>query len=468
MDFRPTAWQKENYPHAFGEQVTGRILRILAKSVLAFLFELGALVLGYYAYLAWIGASVTGSSMSDILLPVSLIMMFGLNVAVVSRWHGGEPDETAAATDNSPTVGATKKEQALKFLKVLGNLSSNQLAVLLEIDVRNLSKFINPFIQTGIIAAKKEGKTYIYSLKNPHNLLLTHNRHTPQEETEYAGVTLPKWNIQLPSEGNVLGRVALDDWKLGDFVYLPLKKYAQKGVLVSGSSGSGKTIAAKVIVEELLQEQIPVLVFDYTKQWERLFEKNSDPEMLERYRLFGMKKSPKAFQGRVIEQLSEVSEVMRNECLILDLSSVSESDERVGRVAKVLDEVLQYFQTQEDSQDLRLLLVIEEAHLWTSKEVPKEASNFLDRVVRLLRKKGVGVMLVSHKISDFDPAMRSSMNINIFFRTKYEGDLDSIGRTVGSDFSKIIPSLSVGYSVFHSADLGSPFVMAWRPLYSQT
>ena len=236
-------------------------------------------MVGYYAYLIWTGVSVTGSPFSDILLPVSLIMMFGLNVAVVSRWHGREADETAAATDNSPTVGATKKEQALKFLKVLGSLSSNQLAALLEIDVRNLSKFINPFIQTGIIAAKKEGKTYIYSLKNPHNLLLTHNRHTPQEETEYAShVTLPKWNIQLPSEGNVLGRVALDDWKLGDFVYLPLRKYAQKGILVSGASGSGKTIAAKVIVEELLQEHVPVLIFDYTKQWERLFERNSESE----------------------------------------------------------------------------------------------------------------------------------------------------------------------------------------------
>jgi len=40
--------------------------------------------------------------------------------------------------------------------------------------------------------------------------------------------------------------------------------------LVSGASGSGKTIAAKVIVEELLQEHVPVVVFDYTKQWERL------------------------------------------------------------------------------------------------------------------------------------------------------------------------------------------------------
>ncbi len=308
--------------------MTSRILRILTKSVFVFVFEVGALVLGYYAYLAWNGVSVTGSILSDILFPVSLVMMFGLNVAVVSRWGGKEIDETPVNSDISSTAGATKKEQALKFLKVLGSLSSNQLATLLEIDVRNLSKFINPFIQTGIITAQKAGKTYIYSLKNVHNLPLTHNRHTPQEETEYASqITLPKWNIQLPSEGNVLGRVALDDWKLGDFVYLPLRRHAQKGILVSGASGSGKTIAAKVIVEELLQEQVPVLIFDYTKQWERLFQKNSDQAMLEKYRLFGMR-SPRAFKGRVLTELPEISETLRTgEGTVIDLSSVSESDD---------------------------------------------------------------------------------------------------------------------------------------------
>jgi KaiC/GvpD/RAD55 family RecA-like ATPase len=448
--------------------VNRAIFRILAKSVLAFVFEVGALVLGYYAYLSLKGISVTGSPISDFLLPVSLAMMFGLNIAVVSRWPSKETAETTANPDTSVIAGTTKKEQALKFLKVLGSLSSNQLASLLEIDVRNLSKFINPFIQTGIIAAKKEGKTYIYSLKNPHTFTLTHNRHTPQEETEYAGqVILPKWTVKLPSEGNVLGRLALDDWKPGDFVYLPLKKYVQKGILVSGSSGSGKTIAAKVFVEEILQDRVPALVFDYTKQWERLFQKNTDQNMLEKYRLFGMRGS-KAFKGAVVNELPEISKIVgSDEGIVVDLSSMSETDERVGKVAQSLDEILEYFQGEADSEDLRLLIVIEEAHLWTSKDVPKEASKFLDRVVRLLRKKGVGVMLISHKISDFDPAMRSSMNISVIFRTKYEGDLDSVSRTLGTEFSKIIPALPVGYSVFHSADLGDPFVINWRPLYSQ-
>jgi DNA helicase HerA-like ATPase len=79
---------------------------------------------------------------------------------------------------------------------------------------------------------------------------------------------------------------------------------------------------------------------------------------------------------------------------------------------------------------------VEEAHLWTSEDMPKDVLRFLDNAVRLLRKKGVGVMLISQKISDFDPAMRSALNISILFRTKYEGDLVSVNRTLGNVFSK--------------------------------
>ena len=144
-----------------------------------------------------------------------------------------------------------------------------------------------------------------------------------------------------------------------------------------------------------------------------------------------------------------------------------DSTERVDKVAHMLDQLLEYFQFHEDSDDLRLLIVVEEAHLWTSKDLPKDALRFLDTAVRLPRKKGVGVMLVSQKISDFDPAMRSAMNISILFRTKYEADLKAIARMLGTEISAVVPRLPVGYSVFHLADVGDPFVIAWRPTYSQ-
>jgi len=67
------------------------------------------------------------------------------------------------------------------------------------------------------------------------------------------------------------------------------------------ASGAGKTIAAKVIVEELLEDEIPVLVFDYTEQWQRALEKNTNEEMLDHYAEFAMRRNPKGFKGKVVE-----------------------------------------------------------------------------------------------------------------------------------------------------------------------
>ena len=439
----------------------------LKRTIVTFSLEVTFLLFAYLVYLVSDGAWITGSALTDALLFGFFSVLFAFDYAIMSRSPHDEVNETEAP-DQTPSSG-TKKEQALKYLKVLGKVSSGQLASLLEIDVRNLSKFVNPLIQTGVIATRKEGKTFIYSLRDAHTYLHMHNRHTSSEETDYAShVELPKCHVKLPKEGNMLGRVALDDWKLGDFLYLPLRNHAQKGILVSGASGAGKTIAAKVIVEELLEDEIPVLVFDYTRQWERLLEKNTNEEMLDRYAEFGMRRSPKGFKGKVVHSPTPLDDLLTSQsATIVDLSDIYDSAERVGKVAQILDQLLEYFQFQEDSSDLRLLIVVEEAHLWMSKDVPKDAARFLDSAVRLLRKKGVGVMLVSQKISDFDPAMRSAMNISILFRTKYEGDLKASARMLGSEASEMIPRLPVGYSVFHLADVGDPLVLAWRPTYSQ-
>ena len=443
------------------------VLHSLKRAFTWFSIEVALLSIGYCALILWGGAFITGILLGDVLLFAFLAVLFILDYAIASR---SESENQEGDTQLSPVVAQTKKEQALKYLKVIGNLTSGQLASLLELDVRNLSKFINPLIQTGVLEAKKQGKTFIYSLKDAHTLLHIHNRHNILEEADYVGhIALPKSDVRLPAEGNMLGRVALDDWKLSEFFYLPLKKYAQKGILVSGSSGSGKTVAAKVIVEEILDENIPVIVFDATQQWERLKKKNENDEMLKRYRLFGMKQSPRGYRLQTTKQMIGVDEILEYRgATVFDLSGITDEADRVERVALALDNILEHFDSQKDSDELRLLIVVEEAHLWTLKEVGRDAIKFLDKAVRMLRKKGVGVMLVSHKMSDFDPTMRSSMNISILFRTKYEGDLDGISKVLGSEFSKIAPTLSVGYSVFHLADVGDPFVVAWRPTYSQT
>jgi DNA helicase HerA-like ATPase len=184
--------------------------------------------------------------------------------------------------------------------------------------------------------------------------------------------------------------------------------------MVSEASGAGKTIVAKVIVEELLIDGVPVLVFDYTQQWQRLLEKNTNAEMLDRYAEFGMRRSPRGFKGRIVDSEPQLDGLLASAGVTtIDLSDTYDSGERVEKVAKMLDRLLEYFQFQEDSDNLRLLIALEEAHLWISKDLPKDALRFLDSATML-----------------------------------------------GSEASRIIPKLPVGHSVFHLADVGDPFVFA--------
>ena len=139
----------------------------LKRTFMAFSLQIACLLFAYLAYVLWNGISITGSMLSDTLLLGFLPLVFVLNYAIISRHSAEEIGQDKTVQDSLPLLG-TKREQALKYLKVLGHLSSGQLASLLEIDVRNLSKFLNPLIQTGVLAARKEGKTFIYSIRDAH------------------------------------------------------------------------------------------------------------------------------------------------------------------------------------------------------------------------------------------------------------------------------------------------------------
>ena len=72
--------------------------------------------------------------------------------------------------------------------------------------------------------------------------------------------------------------------------YFDLDKF-QIHTLVAGASGSGKTIAAQVLVEEAMAKGVSVIVFDPSAIWTGFLRKLQDKKMLEEYGKFGMKKT---------------------------------------------------------------------------------------------------------------------------------------------------------------------------------
>ncbi len=99
-------------------------------------------------------------------------------------------------------------------------------------------------------------------------------------------------------------------------VYLDLNKLLNKHVSVLAKSGSGKSFCASVLIEELLERNIPVLIIDPHGEYSSLKYPSANKEKLEK---FGLK--PKSFLRQIQEFSPDIS--INPECKPLKLSAVN-------------------------------------------------------------------------------------------------------------------------------------------------
>jgi hypothetical protein len=153
------------------------------------------------------------------------------------------------------------------------------------------------------------------------------------------------------------------------------------------------------------------------------------------------------------------------EITIIDISHLAESQKLYCQYF-LMRELLSYFYTQPDSDKLKLLLVVEEVHRFLpkfTKDAPWEITIFLDRVIRELRKKGVGAIFISQVLTDFRASIRGNTATKILMRTSYDGDIDRATKDMGRAYSKHLNKLKTGQGVVSFADFGKPFFVRFRP-----
>ncbi|MEM3030461.1 MAG: helicase HerA-like domain-containing protein, partial [Candidatus Micrarchaeia archaeon] len=241
--------------------------------------------------------------------------------------------------------------------------------------------------------------------------------------------------------------------------------------LVAGATGSGKTVAAQVIVEEALKRGIAVIVFDPTKQWTGFLRSNKNKEMLALYRKFGMKlEEARAFNGNIHhvtsgDMLIDIKKYMNpGEITIFTVAGMS-TDELEKFYAGTIRQV---FAAQlEESQRLRLLIVYDEVHRILPKFGARgEGILELERGAREFRKWGVGLVLVSQVLSDVVGEIKANIGTEIQMRTKYEGDLERMKLKYGEDTMRSIARATVGTGMIQNPEYnnGRPYFAAFRPL----
>ncbi len=241
--------------------------------------------------------------------------------------------------------------------------------------------------------------------------------------------------------------------------------------IVAGSTGGGKSVSAQVIIEEALEKNVAVLVFDPTAQWSGMLRPCKDKTMLSLYPLFGMKKTDaKGFPGN-IRQINDAREkidirkyVKPGEIQVFACHKLDPKDMDI-LVANAIREI---FHAQFDEQKLlRIMFVFDEVH----RLLPKfggSGDGFLqiERACREFRKWGLGVLLISQVLSDFVGTIKANINTEIQMRTRDEGDLERIRQKYGEEVLRSLVKATVGSGMVENPayNRGKPYFIAFKPL----
>ncbi|MEM2874997.1 MAG: DUF87 domain-containing protein, partial [Candidatus Hadarchaeales archaeon] len=245
-------------------------------------------------------------------------------------------------------------------------------------------------------------------------------------------------------------------------------------VMTAGATGGGKTISSMVIAEEALLKGKNVIVFDPTAQWTGFLKKCTSEKMLSYYKNFGMKESDaRGFPGVVklvtnprqkIDMKELLGEEAKGKITVFVIERLKPGDMDVF-VTNVIQSI---FESQPmEYPGLKTLLIFDEVHRLLPRFGGTGAGVIqLERAVREFRKWGIGVMLVSQVMGDFEEEIRSNIRTQVQFWTREKEELDRISRTYGEEHMRSVSKAPVGFGMLVNPDYnrGRPYYINFRPI----
>jgi hypothetical protein len=242
--------------------------------------------------------------------------------------------------------------------------------------------------------------------------------------------------------------------------------------IVSGSTGSGKSVTANIIAEEALENDIPVIVFDPTAQWTGFVKELQDDNLKEHYDRFGMneEEDPHPYRGTIKEIDSAEPEIdfeeLKNpgEVTVFTLNQLT-TEEFDQAVRKIIDQI--FDKEWEESPDLEMLVVFDEVHRLLEEYGGEGGYHALEKGAREFRKWGIGLMMCSQVTADFKQAISGNIMTEIQMQTKSMSDIDRIETKYGEEFAKRISSEDIGVGMIQNSNYndGDPWFVDFRPTY---
>jgi len=344
----------------------------------------------------------------------------------------------------------------------------------LEADEKILKDLLPFFVLTGVEDIVVDGEVLERGKKTPGRTFQAFLRRVRAIGEDAQAIP------ELPKTGGWIGNLVLNN-KVTDIpVFFPLEKLNHG--YISGTTGSGKTFLARVLVENAIAEGVNVVVLDRTRQWTGLIKPAKSEESSARFKALGLKEPFfTGFPAKVLivqdvkefmENFTRNVESMMQGCLVISVKGLS--DKEACEVAKLVLEA-SYHLADKETERLERLVVIEEAHAFlpghvdpSAKEEAQEVRRLIDRISREKRKYGLNLLLITQSISDFkDDAriVREMCNTKFFMRATDKSELEYVTSYISQDAAETVKWLKDGEVLLKNPNF-EPIRVCVRPPFS--
>lgn len=208
---------------------------------------------------------------------------------------------------------------------------------------------------------------------------------------------------------------------------------------ITGKSGSGKSNTASVIVEELLDRNLPLLIVDTDGEYTGLTEA---------YDLLHVGRGSDCDLELSAEDAGQLPTYALEDRvpILLDLSTYLEADETEA----VLYEAIKALFDAEQDHRIPFLILLEEAHEFVPQQGGRGRSDLqtlLVRVAKRGRKRGLGICCLSQRPASVDKDYITQCDWFVWHRLTWENDTAVVGRILGTDTAETVQSLGDGEAI---------------------
>ena len=220
----------------------------------------------------------------------------------------------------------------------------------------------------------------------------------------------------------------------GTAVELPVVDLLTGRGFITGKSGSGKSNTASVILENLLDNNFPVLIVDSDGEYYGLKEA---------YEILHVGADEECDIQVTADHAEKIASLALEENIpiILDVSGYLDDDD----ADELLLETARHLFAKEKKLKKPFLLVVEECHEYIPEQGGMgEAGKMLIKIGKRGRKHGLGIVGISQRPADVKKDFITQCDWLVWHRLTWRNDTKVVGRILGSEYADAVEELADG------------------------